>query len=79
VESARAKITEDEARTLILARFRGMLAERYDGYLRVYLRACIAAVENLWSKYTVTMKEIVAQRDREAELLNQFLVELGYE
>ena len=77
--AARAKISEDEARLLILERFRRLLTDEFDGYLRQYQRRFIAAVENLWDKYAVTTKQILAERDREAAQLNLFLKELGYE
>ena len=79
IAAARAKISEDEAKTLILERFRNLLNEQFDGYLRQYQRSFIAAVENLWQKYAVTTKQILAERDREAAQLNAFLQELGYE
>ena len=79
IASARAKITEAEAKKLILARFKRLLTEQFDGYLRQYQRAFIAVVENLWAKYAVTTKQILAERDREAAQLNLFLKELGYE
>jgi type I restriction enzyme M protein len=64
---------------LILERFKRLLTEQFDEYLRQYQRGLIAAVETLWQKYAVTAKQILAERDREAEQLGQFLVELGYE
>src|SRR5450755_2914761 len=79
VAAARAKITEEQAKGLILERFQRLLTERFDGYLRQYQRAFIAAVENLWQKYAVTTKQILAERDREAGQLNAFLKELGYD
>ena len=79
IAAARAKITEDEAKTLILERFRKLLIEQFGGYLRQYQRSFIAAVENLWQKYAVTTKQILAERDREAAQLDAFLKELGYE
>lgn len=79
VAKAREKITELEAKELILERFRQLLLVEYEGYLRQYRQGFVAKVENLWSKYSVTVKEILAERDQEVELLNQFLVELGYE
>lgn len=79
VAAARAKITEADAKVLILSRFQRLLTEQFDGYLRQYQRAFIAAVENLWQKYAVTTKQILAERDREAAQLNAFLKELGYE
>jgi len=79
IAAARAKINEDEARRLILERFQRLLTEQFDGYLRQYQRAFIAAVENLWQKYAVTMKQILAERDHASAQLNGFLKELGYD
>ena len=79
VEAARAKISEDEARDLILERLKRLLSQQYDGYLRHRQRELIAAVENLHNKYAVTVKQILAERDAQADQLNHFLVELGYE
>ncbi len=75
VAAARAKITEAEAKELILARFRRVLGDWFDEYQR----GLIAAVENLWDKYAVTTKQILADRDRQATQRNKFLKELGYE
>ena len=79
IAAARAKISEDEARELILARFQRLLTEQFDVYLRQYQRAFISPVENLWSKYAVTTKQILAEQDQEAAQLDVFLKELGYE
>ncbi|MCK5681341.1 restriction endonuclease subunit S, partial [bacterium] len=79
VESARQKISTDEARAVIIERLRQVLMNTYQVYLRADQRACIKAIENLWSKYPVTAKTIEAERDAASEQLNAFLVELGYE
>jgi type I restriction enzyme M protein len=79
VESARAKITNDEARTVIIARLKQTLLNTYHAYLRADQRACIKAIENLWSKYAVTAKTIEAERDAASAQLQAFMVELGYE
>lgn len=79
VDAARQKISPAEAKEIILAYLKRDLVNQYDGYLRQYQRKFTAAVENLWDKYAVTAKQIIAERDREAEQLNRFLVELGYE
>ncbi|MBU0908231.1 MAG: hypothetical protein KJ717_01610 [Proteobacteria bacterium] len=47
VENARQKITNDEARTVIIERLRKVLMNTYQAYLRADLRACIRAIENL--------------------------------
>lgn len=79
VEAARSKISEADAKRLILERFRQRLTDEYETYLRQYLRSFIAAVENLWDKYAVTLKQILTERDKEAELLAGFMKELGYD
>ena len=55
IAAARAKISEVDAKRLILERFQRLLTEQFDGYLRQYERAFISAVENLWHKYAVNM------------------------
>lgn len=79
VESARQKISRDEARAVIMERLRQVLMNTYEAYLRADQRACIKAIENLWGKYAVTAKAIEADRDSASTQLKAFLVELGYE
>ncbi|HUX83284.1 MAG TPA: N-6 DNA methylase, partial [Halothiobacillus sp.] len=79
VEAARAKISRDEARQVIVERLGRLLLESYRAYLRADQRACVASIENLWNKYAVTAKEIKAERDAASDQLRGFLVELGYE
>jgi type I restriction enzyme M protein len=79
VEQARLKISSDEARTVIVERLGQVLFNSYRHYLRADQRACVAAIENLWSKYAVTAQQIEAERDQAAKELQGFLVELGYE
>ena len=79
IAAARAKISEVDAKRLILERFQRLLTEQFDGYLRQYERALISAVGNLWLKYAVTTKQILAERDQAAAQLNRFMKELGYE
>ena len=78
VDQAREKISPDEARKLILARWLRTLAETVSAYLELRLRDLIAAVENLYGKYTVTLGDILAERDSAAARLDGFLKELGY-
>ncbi len=79
VATARAKISVDDAKDLILERFQRLLTEQFDGFLRQYQRAFIAALENLWDKYAITTQQILAERDQAAAQLNAYLKELGYE
>ena len=77
VESARAKITADEARTVIIDRLRKLLMAIYQGYMRADQRACIKAIENLWSKYAVNAKDIEAERGAASEQVAGVFVGVG--
>ena len=79
VQAAREKITPEEAKVLIEARFNEQLKEGFEVYIRQLLSQLIKAVENLHNKYAVTVKDILADRDKKAMLLDGFLQELGYE
>ena len=79
VEAARAKIDSDEARCVILIRLHRLLVETYSGYLRADQRLCVAALENLHTKYALTAKAIEAGRDSAAIRLKGFLGVLGYD
>lgn len=77
--SARGKISVSDARTIIIERLQQHLLNIYRIYLRAEQRACIKALENFWSKYAVTARQIEAERELAAQELQAFLVELGYE
>lgn len=79
VTAAREKIDRDEARGVILDRLHRLLVQTYESYLRADRRACLAALENLWTKYAVTANDIERKRATEAAKLKAFLAELGYE
>lgn len=79
IEAARENISNVEAKGLIEERFKQELEAEYAAYIRAVTSSLVKAVENLHNKYAVTVKEIVAKRDREAELLDGFMRELGYE
>jgi type I restriction enzyme M protein len=79
IEAARLKISSEDAKALIEARFKQELEGDYSTYIRAITSSLVKAVENLHSKYAVTVKEIVAERDKEAVLLDGFMKELGYE
>jgi type I restriction enzyme M protein len=78
VEAARAKITPDVARTVILERFRRTLMDTYRAYLEADRRAFITAIENLHDKYAVTVREIEKTRSTAAAELERYLKALNY-
>ncbi len=79
VDSARAQITEEEAKKLILERWLNTLQSQYKSYVKAFINEYILKVQNLYSKYDLTIKSIIKSRDADAKQLNQFLMELGYE
>ncbi|WP_264404635.1 N-6 DNA methylase [Vibrio owensii] len=79
LEAARDAITPEEAKVLILNRFKTELDRQYQSYVRALLLDRIAAIENLHRKYQVTAKSIIAKREQEASKLAGFMKELGYE
>jgi type I restriction enzyme M protein len=79
IDAAREKITSEEAKELIEARFKLQMVTSYAYYLRNFVSQLIKAVENLHNKYAVTVKDILTERGEQVTALNQFLVELGYE
>ncbi len=79
VEQARQQINPDQAQQLIITRWERTLYTTYHAYLKQYLQSFIAAIENLYSKYTVTLKQLETERDTEKLILDQFLKELGYD
>jgi len=79
VEKARLNITPEQAKELILQRWLRTLQQTLNDYLQAHQRQLLQAVENIWDKYTETLHGILDAREEETELLNSFLIELGYE
>ena len=79
VEEARAKITVEEAKSLIIKRWERTLHAVINGYQEIHTRNLIAAIEALFEKYTTTLDAVLNAREKETQLLNNFLIELGYE
>lgn len=79
VEQARLLITPEEAKELILKRWQNVLHRTISGYLQTHSRQLLIALEHLHSKYTTPLHSILEARETETQLLNNFLMELGYE
>jgi type I restriction enzyme M protein len=79
VEEARAKITVEEAKELIIKRWERSLHTLIIGYQEIHTRNVIHAIEELYEKYTTTLNDVLSSREKETQLLNNFLIDLGYE
>ncbi|TAF78921.1 MAG: type I restriction-modification system subunit M [Sphingobacteriales bacterium] len=79
VETARLLISPEDAKELILKRWQAVLHQTINGYLQTHSRQLLIALEHLHSKYTSPLYSILETRETETQLLNTFLMELGYE
>ena len=79
VEQARVKISVEEAKELIIKRWERTLHTVIAGYQENHTRNLIATIEALYEKYTTTLDDVLNSREKETQLLNNFLIELGYE
>ncbi len=79
VEQAREQITPGEAKQLIITRWLNNLHNTINSYLDAHTRNLQQAVEELHDKYTITLTDILTERDTYTQELNRFLKELGYE
>jgi type I restriction enzyme M protein len=79
VAKAREKIIPEEAKGLILTRFKEILHNTVMDYVNRYERALINELETRFIKYQNTLVHILESREQAANQLNNFLTELGYE
>ncbi len=72
------RLTEAQARELILKKLYALVANELNRYLNAEKRRLIAVVENLWDKYAVSSRELEARRAETLKTLEGFLNGLGY-
>ncbi|MEO5650333.1 MAG: N-6 DNA methylase [Ginsengibacter sp.] len=75
VDRARLLIPPDVAKELILKRWKATLHSTVNGYLQNHSRQLLQAVENLHDKYTLPLHDILSEREKETQLLNEFLID----
>ena len=79
VAAAREKIDRSEARRVIVEHLHQRLIQTYEAYLREDQQSLVAAVENLHSKYAVTLAEVETRRNAAKAKLQATFRDLGYE
>lgn len=79
MEQSREKISTDEAKMLIQIQWLEKLLITVKSYLEGHTRLLQQAVEELYDKYSVTLADILYDREIKTKELNKFLEELGYE
>lgn len=77
-DKAREQISDDDARRLITQRWLGTLHDNIAVYLEAHARRLQQSVELLHDKYSVTLTDLLSERDEATKELNGYLKELGY-
>lgn len=72
------KLTEEQARHLILKKLYVLAQKELNRYLNAEKRALIQLVEKLWDKYAISSKEIEIEANESLKKLNGYLKGLGY-
>jgi type I restriction enzyme M protein len=78
LQEGRAALDEDGARELVLGILRTDLDAILARYVADHRQRLVAAVENWWDKYRVTLTSIEEERDAAAGKLREYLGGLGY-
>lgn len=77
-DKAREQISDDDARTLIMARWLRTLHETISQYLEAHARNLQQSVELLYDKYSITLGMLISERKQATDNLEDYLKELGY-
>ena len=72
------RLTEEEARNLILKKLYDLAVNELTRYLNAEKRSLIAGVEKLWDKYAVSSQQLEREREETLKTLDGFLKDLGY-
>ncbi|NJN06666.1 MAG: hypothetical protein HC815_01285 [Richelia sp. RM1_1_1] len=79
LEAASKDLSEGEAQVLVLDLFEADLLTQLQRYVIEHRQMVIAAVENWWDKYQVTLGEIEKEEEEVNRELGEMLKGLGYE
>lgn len=79
VAEARRNIDDEDAKALILERWKKTLQDTVMEYVHRYERVLINEIEQMFVKYETTLTEVLAEQQKASEQLDSFLQELGYE
>ncbi len=72
------RLTDDEAKGLILKKLYDIASTELERYLNAEMRHLVSGVENLWSKYALSSQKMEEARDKTLKELNEFLSGLEY-
>lgn len=78
IEQARIALGTDAVRELVLGILKADLGKELSRYVDAHRHEMIAAVENVWDKYRVTLRSVEGQRGAAKSRLEGLLKELGF-
>lgn len=78
VKQKRETLPEEEAKELLLEKFKETLKQGLEKYINAEKKEVIKIFEKLWDKYKISLKQLITERDKEVKKLNEFLKQLGY-
>ena len=78
LKTVAGQLTDDEAKRLILKKLYDIASTELERYLNAEMRHLVSGVENLWSKYASSSRELEHARDDVLKKLHGFLNGLGY-
>jgi len=79
LRQAREALSNDNCRDLVLDILNQKLSGHLEGYVTAHRQEVIAAVENWWDKYRVTLRDIEGKRKEVGRKLKDFIGTLGYD
>lgn len=77
-DQARERISDEDARRLITQRWLATLHQNIAVYLDAHARDLQQRIETLYDKYSITLNNLLAERDNATKELDGYLKELGY-
>ena len=78
LEAINGQLTDSEAKHLILKKLYNIASTELERYLSAEMRHLISGVENLWSKYALSSRELEETRGATLHKLSEFMRGLGY-
>jgi type I restriction enzyme M protein len=78
LRQARERLSDDECMALVLEILKGKFTANLEAYIAAHRQEVIAAFENWWEKYRVTMDDIEKEKERSARQLSNILRNIGY-
>ena len=78
IDAIRKELTAEQCETLVMELLREGFITELDKYLKEELDKTVKAVQHLWEKYAVSVKQLTDTRTAAEDKLNSFLRGLGY-